>query len=77
MKNTNDSKPQKTVAITIVDTSIVEEQSTSTNTENLAKILDDVPTIVAEEVIDTNQALVKSKWISQQPWDMTIGRHRC
>jgi hypothetical protein len=68
IKSTNESKNQNTVAITIVDTSLVEEQSTSTYTESLAKIIEDVPTTVAEEVKDTDQALVQSKWIFQQSW---------
>lgn len=77
IKNTTDSKPHRaTVAINIVDTSLVEEPSTSTNTGSLTKFIEDVPKIAAEQVQDTNQALVQSKWISQQPWDTKTGRHR-
>ncbi|KAI8577271.1 hypothetical protein K450DRAFT_274006 [Umbelopsis ramanniana AG] len=61
MRSTNESNNHKTVAINVVDTSLVEEQSTSTNTESFSKIIEDVQTVVVDEVIDSNQALVQNK----------------
>ncbi|KAI9288262.1 hypothetical protein BC943DRAFT_318097 [Umbelopsis sp. AD052] len=61
MKSPKESKNHKTVAIHIVDTSLIEEQSTSTHTESLAKIIEGVPTMVTKEVKDTTQVVVQNK----------------